>query len=466
MTTKKTTRKRSAPSIKRTGPLLKKPSAAKKRATKKTPLKGVTKAKKTAKKSPSKKKTAKKAATKKTAKKSLVKRKTTKKTTKKVATKKRSTKKTPAKRRKSVDSSGNEKGLELIPQTGHLISDGENEAAVMAVSFPDAMKITPLLESVGRQEQFKLSRHLADHSGDLLSKALTDSRIVMEKGEVVVRFSAKGTKLLKAKTLRYMADKSGRKIPTLVNSSGRTAENARVVGAATKGTRVAANLTVAVVTVAHIISGADISKKINKLDSKVEFLVATHRISQVSRIEGVFFQARELVNMGLNDTTRLELHRLGRELFEVRSAWRREISYHLGNLTKSEESNKWIVRRFQGLSRKGKDKKRADAVAERDGEIQLINGCIAIHIALAQAAGTLETFLSVSLPSEIEELRLVREQLSSKQEDILEKHADFRQAIDDTCVQMTQMIEVYEGMIIPRMPIEESHRRITSERQR
>ena len=355
-------------------------------------------------------------------------------------------------------------GLELIPQGDMIAATGEQDAAILAVSFSEAMKITALLEGVGRQEQFKLSRHLANHSGDLLSKALTDARFVVERGEVIVKFSDKGTKLMKAGVLKLMPRKGGPPVPALISKSGKLVEQGKVViGPLSKGGRIVANLTVATVTVAHIISGADLAKKMNNLDSKAEFLVAAHRIGQVARIEGVFLQARELISMRLTDTTRLELHRLGRELFEVRSAWRREISYLLGNLKKSEESSNWLVSRFQGLTRKGKDKNRAETVAARDSEIQLINGCIAIHLALAQAAGTLETFLSVSLSSEVEELRLIRDQLQLKRHDILKEHTELRQSIDDTCLQLTQIITLYEGMIIPRMPIEQSNRNPTDE---
>lgn len=71
--------------------------------------------------------------------------------------------------------------------------------------------------------------------------------------------------------------------------------NAKLTGPLSTSTRVAANLTMAVITVAHIISGADLAKKLNKLDSKVDFLVAAHRIDQLARIEGVYRQAKEIL---------------------------------------------------------------------------------------------------------------------------------------------------------------------------
>lgn len=218
----------------------------------------------------------------------------------------------------------------MIPESEDLDVITPRQESMLSVSFDEAMRINPLLEQLGKQVQFDLVKHIASHGGDVLASALAGAAIISERGTVVVKFTAEGAKLLKAKELRFMGN-----VPSLVNKAGRTVENAKLTGPLTTGTRVAANLTMAVVTVAHVISGADLAKKLNKLDSKVGFLVAAHRIDQLARIEGVYRQAKEILHMEQNDHTRWELHRLCRELFEVRSAWRREISFHVGNLKKT-----------------------------------------------------------------------------------------------------------------------------------
>lgn len=325
------------------------------------------------------------------------------------------------------------------------------EAAILSIPFCEAINTTPLLHEVGRHAQFMWSQHIASHGGAVLSKALTDARIVIERGVISVQFSAQGTKLMRANVLKLMPRNAGLPVPVLVNSSGKIVEQGKVLGPLATGSRIAANVSIAVITTAHIISGADLAQKINKLDSKVEFLVAAHRIDQLARIEGIYCQARELLSMEQTDAIKAELHRLGRELFEIRSAWRREMAYYLGNLEKSEESKNWLVQRFQRLKRKGKDKKTAETVEARDPEIQLINGCLAIHIALAQAAGTLDTFLAVSLPMEIAELKNVRNQIKEKRHHILAKHSELRDSIDNACNNLANVIEIYEKMVIPRV---------------
>lgn len=332
----------------------------------------------------------------------------------------------------------------MVQNEGDSTSSISRPESILSISFDEAMQINPLLEQLGKQVQFDLAKHIASHGGGVLANAVAGAAIIAERGTVVVKFSAEGAKLLKAKELRFMG-----KFPTLVNKAGRTVENAKISGPLTTGSRVAANLTMAVITVAHVISGADLAKKLNKLDSKVDFLVAAHRIDQLARIEGVYRQAKQILNMEQNDHTRWELHRMGRELFEVRSAWRREISFHVGNLQKTDESQNWFLKRFQSLSRKAKDQKVASTVSACDAEIQLISGSIAIHLALVQAAGTLETFLQVSLPDEIAELQHVRSLLRERRSFIHEKHPELREAVSAACDRLDDVARIYRPMIIP-----------------
>ena len=325
------------------------------------------------------------------------------------------------------------------------------KTAICEVSFDDAMRITPLLGKVGLREQSNSCAHLASHGCDVLAAALAGATLVIEKGTYIARFSKEGMKLLNAKELKFMKDAAGNRLPTLVGSANKAAENARLLGPLAKGTRIAANLTVAAVTIAHIVSGADIAKKINKLDAKVDLLVAGRRIDQLARIEGVYRQAREILHLEQNSYTQWELHRMGRELFEVRSAWRREIGHHVGQLQRTEESENWLVGFFQGLNRKGKDEKVASAVSARDAELQLISGSIAIHLALSQAAGTLDIFLQVSLPDEIAELEGLRGLIHERRHFIHEKHPELRDSVSSICSQLDDITRIYRPMVVPRI---------------
>jgi hypothetical protein len=324
--------------------------------------------------------------------------------------------------------------------------------ALMNVSFAEAMQARPLLGEVSKQEHANLLTTLASHSGDLMATALTGASVVMENGSYAVRFTEAGAKLLNAGELRILTDSAGKKIATLVQTSGKCnfTENARMLGPMAKGTRIAANLSIAVVTAAHIISGADVCKKLNKLGEKVDFLVAAHRIDQLARIEAVYRQAKEILHLPQTEQTRMELHRLGRELFEVRSAWRQEILFNLNTTQKTEESQHKAIAWFQSWFRKGKDEKVSVAVTRAEVEIQLISSSFAIHLALAQASGTLDTFMQVSLKDELEELKRVTQLMNERISWIDEKHPELKSQISETIEKLEAIRQLYGSMVIPQ----------------
>lgn len=307
----------------------------------------------------------------------------------------------------------------------------------------------PLVRAIGESQQASMIDFLKNNGGDLLALGFNGAQMIVEHGQVVVRFTPQATRLLKANELRFMVDKFGKRLATLVGKSGKTVQNARLVGPLSKGTAIASNLVVAVVTAAHIISGADLAKKLKSVGKNVDFLVAAHRIDQLARVEGVYRQAKEILYLRQTDQARWELHQLGRELFEVRSAWRRELTYHLNNLHRKEESKVFFVRWFQGRALCRHDEDIADRVSAGQAEIQLINGSIAIHMALAQAAGTLSTFLEVSLHDEMEELKQLEALLEDRIRLIHNRHPKLKGRAAEACHHLADVRRMYSEMRLP-----------------
>jgi hypothetical protein len=231
---------------------------------------------------------------------------------------------------KNDTQSGSEDAVKKVkkPRSKRAVRSTETKATLplpartnplLLVGYDDALQVGPLLTKLGEDSHSKLIRAIAAHGGDSLALALQGASIAMHNGTFVAKFGAEATRLYKAKELHLMVDASGRHVPTLVGASGKTVQNARLLGPLAKGTRIAANLAAAAITAAHIISGIDLAKKMDRLNGKVDFLIAGRRIDQLSRLEGVYRQARELLHGGLDDDSQREIHRLGRELFEVRS---------------------------------------------------------------------------------------------------------------------------------------------------
>jgi hypothetical protein len=324
----------------------------------------------------------------------------------------------------------------------------KREHPLLSVKYEEALQIRPLLQKMGEDSHAGLVATVAAHGGDGLAFALQGASIAINHGTFIAKFSAEATRLFKAGELRLLIDASGKGLPTLVGAAGKTVANARLLGPLAKGTTIAANIATAAITVAHVVSGIDLAKKMDRLNGKVDFLVAGRRIDQLSRLEGVYRQAKELLHGGVDDYSQKELHRLGRELFEIRSSLRGEISYHVSRLNKASESVNQFIAFFESMTRKGKDQKTADTVCACDTEIHLINVSIATHIALAQAAGRLNTFLQVSLPDELEQIAEIRELLWSRRNFIHDKHPELRANIEKSCYHLDDISAIYRPMVM------------------
>lgn len=325
--------------------------------------------------------------------------------------------------------------------------------AVACFTFEEALRVEPLLRGVGEAHINQHSEFLRQNGGDFLNGGLQGAKCLVEKGTYLVRFAPDMAKKLGTKELHLVTNKtSGKLMPILAGSKNKFAANAQMAGTLTKGTKLAASTVTAIVSAAHIISGADVCRKLETVSEKTEFLVAVHRINQLAQVEGIYRQAKELAYLGLNDSNRREIHRLGRELFEVRSAWRRELLYHLGKLKKKGESKNFLLRFFQGKAVDKHDKKTAASIASGIVEIQLINASMAIHLALAQAAQTTDAFLGVTLRDELEDLSRLSARLHESRNLISTRNQAQRKQAQEVCDFLDGVRQTYEEMLRPIPP--------------
>jgi len=84
-------------------------------------------------------------------------------------------------------------------------------------------------------------------------------------------------------------------------------------------------LSAMVVGAAHIVAGADIAKRLNQVEQKLDLLVAFRQIDKVAKLERIFTSAKELVSGPMNPNKRREMWGLRGELRELRIAWRLDL---------------------------------------------------------------------------------------------------------------------------------------------
>ena len=203
------------------------------------------------------------------------------------------------------------------------------------------------------------------------------------KNGVVWEISDKGKKLIKTgKAELVFHNKSGKLLPAIKDAkTGRFIEQfkGKVPNVGSK----IAKLSNVLVNGAHIISGADISKRIELLDKKVEYLIAGRKIDQLSKIEANYNLARELLFYPLNGNDLSTLKLLHKDNLELRSVWRREMEL---KLDKIEDPNNisWIKKRFSRQKTRDKKVKQNIIECEFEKEIRLIDFTISFDLALCQ----------------------------------------------------------------------------------
>lgn len=324
------------------------------------------------------------------------------------------------------------------------------ESPLRRVTFEQALEVLPLLEATALAAQQSVDNAIAAHAGDAAGIVVNSFQVLAANKEIVVEFTEAGHKLKKAGVLKLVRDGTNRLIPKLKNTkTGKFVETARLSNGAAKAMRIGTAIGTIALSAAHLVSGADLAKKLRRVEGKLDFLVAARRISQLSRLEAVFRQARELAHLPSTEATRWELHRLGRELFELRAEWRRELIHRLETLEHVQESGGWFFAFFQRWGNDAKSQENTKQITQSEVEIRLLEVSMALHIALAQSSDTLETFLSVSLPDELAAVEQTKDLLASKRGTILQRHAESQAAVTATIESFDATLERFRALVLP-----------------
>jgi len=212
---------------------------------------------------------------------------------------------------------------------------------------------------------------------------------------------------------------TGKLLPT-VKQGGRFAEQIKGVPLSRMG-RLARAAPAAALATAHIISGADLNKRLRAVEGKLDLLVAFRRIDQQADLERIYSHAKELLLEPLTESSVTELRTLCSELQGLRSKFRQELSLRLKNV--EDPSNDGFWRRLL-TRKKTKDKKLHDEIAPGVAELRLLEISFFLELAIRDAIGTTRYFTTSRLPEELDLLEGVRLQLQEKSNYLTGKFAE------------------------------------------
>lgn len=283
------------------------------------------------------------------------------------------------------------------------------------LSFEEALDIQTFDNSLVEKALVTLNENFLKEFG---TKNLTyldniSSSVKKIKDGVVWEISDKGKKLIKTGKAKFILHKkTGNLLPVIQDAKTNKFIEQFKGRPLNMGSKLA-KLSNVLVNCAHIISGADVSKKIKLLDKKVEYLIAGRKIDQLSKIEANYNLARELLFYSLNGNDISTLKLLHKDNLELRSVWRREMEL---KLDKIEDPNNisWIKKRFSRQKTRDKKAKQSIIECEFEKEIRLIDFTISFDLALCHAIGNSNAFINTSLSDEIKRLNEIGKILNKK----------------------------------------------------
>ena len=281
------------------------------------------------------------------------------------------------------------------------------------LSFSEALKIGPLLDRLCEAAQFHFEHTVGSQLPADMAAAAKGMRIVARQGKLEVAFSKAGQQLLKAGHSRLMRSTSGELIPLVISRGGKAALGSKAALAVSQLSMAMARSFVMVVSLAHLVVGNHLSKRMEGTADSIDILVEARRIAHLSRLEGIYRYAREMLSADLGAVEQHEIYALCKELFELRAEWRRTLDQRLDEVEREKHTGLWKLW-FPKGRRIRREAENANVISTGEVEIHLMDFSLMLHLCLAHAVGRGTLFLEHSLGDELDEMDRVYKELQEK----------------------------------------------------
>jgi hypothetical protein len=257
-----------------------------------------------------------------------------------------------------------------------------------------------------------------------------------------VSASASGRQLLaEGRALIPLHRATGSRLPVLTDvRTGRIIEQLKEMPVATVTSKLASISSLAI-GAAHMVAGADIAKRLSRVESKLDFLLATRRVDQMARLERIYLAAQELSLRELDGNRRFEMWRLRGDLRELRSAWRQELRLKLEHV--DDPANAPLLQRLFSTQR-SIDRRVKKGISEGEAEVGLIEYAMRLEYVLAVGSDTVEEF-QLSQRSELQQLGQLVDQLKEKAGYISGEHPDL--SVDPMVQALSSVVTTYEEAV-------------------
>ncbi len=160
-----------------------------------------------------------------------------------------------------------------------------------------------------------------------------------------------------------------------------------------------ASIAILTVGAAHLVAGADIAKRLNRIEAKLDALIAFRQIDQMAKLHRIYNQAKQLLSGQLNDDAYNKLWQLQGELMELRAVWCGELKHKLEQIIDPRMKPQYKL----SIIRKNWDNTIFKQLVECEQESFKIRYSLLLEHVIAVSNRELGRFIT-SLPGELEEL--------------------------------------------------------------
>lgn len=344
-----------------------------------------------------------------------------------------------------IASSASPKGLAVALDSSGVVQYGPLDNVITRLGFEESLDLEKFARASEDTALSDLNRRLMASSPGGLVISVNGLQLAESGVTMMVSVSKDGQKLLQDGVAVISRNASQQGLPVIRGvKDGRILEMMKEAKGAQALGRLA-SLGTLVVGAAHIISGADIARRLKAVDAKIDLLLAYRKIDQMSALERIYSSARELCLGEVTQEKKWELWKMRGELRELRTVWRRELRHQIELVSDPNEVG-WFRSAFSWIERvdKGQHEEAHQKITENQPHLMLIEYSLRLDQTLAVASDSVPEF-ETTLRDELKGLEDLRGVLKSKADLISNKYPDL--TVQPTLDGMSAILDGYSGLL-------------------
>jgi hypothetical protein len=323
------------------------------------------------------------------------------------------------------------------------------DSPLARLTFTESLDPRRFAEASTAAAKASLTNSLESRAADGIVLSIQSIRLIQQGAEMIVSASAAGRQLLTETRAVIPYSANGARLPLLTDKrTGRVIEQLKETQISTITSRLASVSTMALAA-AHLVAGADIAKRLARVESKLDLLIATRAIDQLARLERIYIAAQELGAHELDRGRRLEMWRLRGDLRELRSAWRQDFRSRLARIEDPTNAG-WLRSLFS--TQRSVDERVKRGISDGEAEVALVEYSLRLEYVLAVGSDTIDEYRH-SQESELQQLAQLLDELQQKASYISGKYADL--SVDSMVQALSAVLAAYRTL----QPLSDHQRR-------